>query len=173
MKKQKIPPKYQSDALHEAILALLQISYDPYYDNGAIVSFAHRHINWAISAWRRTNLLPVTITRQENPEPQSMSIEELFGESLQNFIIEAGLLASDPFALLYAPKVETPENKLKIKYPSDSEKLGLKKIVAMKKKGLNNQKIADEIGVTTRTIQRRMQLLREFNETAETVNENN
>ncbi|GLR63952.1 helix-turn-helix domain-containing protein [Marinospirillum insulare] len=163
-KKLYINYQYHNDAKHEVVLALMQANYDPYYDDDAIISYAYSCASWALVAWRRTNLLPVSITRTESPEPISVSLDDVFGDSLDKLITEAGLAGNDPFELLFNQKPKNTEPETKLVYPDDDKnRYQFRKIIKLHLDGYTNNAIAEEIKVSKRTVQRRIKAFVEYN----------
>lgn len=173
LKKMYLDKQYHKDAEHECILAWLEAEYNPFFDNDSIISYAYNCARLRLTEWRRRTLLVVCTNRTEKPEPFGISLDVLHGEAMDRFLLESEYLCEGPLELLIAleeaPELEEEELKSleSIKYPHDPKnKRNFKEVVQMLREGSTIDLVAEKIGVSKRTVYRRIDSIREVNQLA-------
>ena len=101
-KKLWIEPGWEGDVRHEVLLSWLDADFDPSRAHGEILGYAFNRAFMQICEWRRRTVVPVTITRAVRPEPFSIPLEALHGDTLDRFIVETEADDLDPMNILIA-----------------------------------------------------------------------
>lgn len=173
VKKMFLLPQYHKDAEHECILAWLEADYNPYYDNDSIISYAYNCARMRLAEWRRRTLLVACTSRTEKPEPLGLSLDALHGDFLDRFLSESEMQCVGPLDILIGieeePELIEEEEKTisSIKYPDDPKnKMRYGEVVKMMIEGDTLDAIADTLSVNKRTIYRRINAIREANQSA-------
>jgi len=97
-----LEPGWEGDVRHEVLLTWLESEFDPSRAHNEILGYAFNCAFMHICEWRRRTVVPVTITRAVRPEPFSIPLDALHGETLERYIDETGADFLDPLQILMA-----------------------------------------------------------------------
>lgn len=160
-KKLFVQPGWRADIAQECYAIWLSTKYEPHYTRSQILSYAYRCALMKCLEWRRKTVLVVTLSGVIRPEPIGIHWEYLMGEDKERFIDETTTDEMNPEHFFTQPikAVEQGEElSLKdVRYPSDDKnKKKYQLIVQELANGLTYKEIANIVGVTDRTIYRRV-----------------
>lgn len=160
--------EWEADCRQAILLKWLDTTYDIRKPRREILSFAAGAARIAIQEWRRSVILATYVNKLQRPEPVSVYIDELHGEDKDRFVDATTSWDTDP-ANHFVEEPQTPALSLSdIQIPPDtpSRKFSeqYKQILEMLSTGLDQEEVAEELGISSRTIRRRLQDLRKYNE---------